>query len=198
MRPFGRVELAPPSSGGNEKVVEIIGPQQSFGEAALFARRPRPVFAQAIADTLLLHIARDAILESLEADTSFARRMLAGLAMRMHALVQDVESCSSRSSAQRVIGRLLERCPPDSCAGGSELTLPTSKQITTSPSTVDSNEGMRRAQQSDRRNREKPGSWLRFNGRGGRAQASAILPSCRRRLFAGVDAGQAGGAPTDL
>jgi CRP-like cAMP-binding protein len=126
---FGQIKLAFPSSSGNEKVVEIIGPKQSFGEAAVFAQRPYPVFAQAIADTLLLHIARDAIFELLETDTSFARHMLAGLAMRMHALIQDVESYSLRSSAQRVIGYLLEHCPTDSCEGSIELTLPTSKQI---------------------------------------------------------------------
>lgn len=126
---FGQVKLAFPSSSGNEKVVEIIGPKQSFGEAAVFAQRPYPVFAQAIADTLLLHIARDAIFELLETDISFARHMLAGLAMRMHALIQDVESYSLRSSAQRVIGYLLQHCPTDNCEGSIELTLPTSKQI---------------------------------------------------------------------
>lgn len=126
---FGQVKLAFPSSSGNEKVVEIIGPKQSFGEAAVFAQRPYPVFAQAIADTLLLHIALDAIFELLETDISFARHMLAGLAMRMHALIHDVESYSLRSSAQRVIGYLLQHCPNDSCEGSVELTLPTSKQI---------------------------------------------------------------------
>lgn len=127
---FGQVKLAFPSSSGNEKVVEIIGPKQSFGEAAMFAQRPYPVFAQAIADSLLLHVSRDAVFEMLETDNSFARHMLAGLAMRMHALIQDVESYSLRSSAQRVIGYLLQHCPAEGhCTGSIEITLPTSKQI---------------------------------------------------------------------
>lgn len=126
---FGQVKLAFPSSNGNEKVVEIIGPKQSFGEAAVFAQRPYPVFAQALADTLLLHIARDVIFELLETDISFARHMLAGLAMRMHSLIQDVESYSLRSSAQRVIGYLLQHCPNDDVEGSVDITLPTSKQI---------------------------------------------------------------------
>jgi CRP-like cAMP-binding protein len=127
---FGQVKLAFPSSSGNEKVVEIIGPKQSFGEAAMFAQRPYPVFAQAIADTLLLHVSRDAVFELLESDNSFARHMLAGLAMRMHSLIQDVESYSLRSSAQRVIGYLLQHCPNEGNGEGSiEITLPTSKQI---------------------------------------------------------------------
>jgi CRP/FNR family transcriptional regulator, dissimilatory nitrate respiration regulator len=127
---FGQVKLAFPSSSGNEKVVEIIGPKQSFGEAAMFSERPYPVFAQAIADTLLLHVTRDVIYNLLETDPSFARRLLAGLAMRMHMLVQDVESYTLRSSAQRVIGYLLQHCPSDgNCEGSIEITLPTSKQI---------------------------------------------------------------------
>jgi CRP-like cAMP-binding protein len=126
---FGQVKLAFPSSTGNEKVVEIIGPKQSFGEAAMFAEYTYPVFAQAIADTLLLHVAKDVIFELLENDPSFARRMLTGMAMRMHMLVQDVESYTLRSSAQRVIGYLLQHCPNNHCEGSIEIVLPTSKQI---------------------------------------------------------------------
>lgn len=127
---FGQVKLAFPSSSGNEKVVDILGPKQSFGEAVMFMDRPYPVFAEAIADTMLLHVTKEAVFELLEGDASFARRMLAGLSMRLHSLVQDVESYSLRSSAQRVIGYLLQHCPNEGkCEGSIEITLPTSKQI---------------------------------------------------------------------
>lgn len=129
---FGQLKLAFPSSTGNEKVVDILGPKQSFGEAVMFMDRPYPVFAEAIADTLLLHVAKDAVFELLAGDPSFARHMLAGLSMRLHSLVQDVESYSLRSSAQRVIGYLLQHCPSEgsgSCEGSIDITLPTSKQI---------------------------------------------------------------------
>ena len=129
---FGQLKLAFPSSSGNEKVVDILGPKQSFGEAVMFMDRPYPVFAEAIADTLLLHVAKDTVFDLLVSDPSFARHLLAGLSMRLHSLVQDVESYSLRSSAQRVIGYLLQHCPTEgngSCAGSIEITLPTSKQI---------------------------------------------------------------------
>ena len=103
---YGQMKLAFPSAAGNEKVVEILGPQQSFGEAVMFMDRPYPVFAESLADTLLLHIARQAVFDMLETDASFARRMLAGLALRLHGLIRDVESYSLRSSTQRVIGFL--------------------------------------------------------------------------------------------
>jgi CRP-like cAMP-binding protein len=131
---FGQAKLAFPSSQGNEKVISILGPRQSFGEAAMFMDRPYPVFAEALTDTLLLHIARNCVIELLEQDTSFARRMLAGLSMRLHSLVEDVESYSLRSSTQRVIGFLLQYCDQP-CHGKTELpdahtiALPTSKQV---------------------------------------------------------------------
>jgi hypothetical protein len=48
------------SSQGNEKVVEILGPHQSFGEAVMFMDRPYPVFAEGLEESLLLHIGQRA------------------------------------------------------------------------------------------------------------------------------------------
>ena len=127
---FGQIKLAFPSSQGNEKVVEIVGAMQSFGEAVMFMDRPYPVFAEALADTLLLHVAKTAVFGMLENDVSFARRLLAGLSLRLHSLVNDVESYSQRSSAQRVIGYLLQHGAATSGGDGqAALVLPTSKQV---------------------------------------------------------------------
>jgi CRP/FNR family transcriptional regulator, dissimilatory nitrate respiration regulator len=129
---FGQIKLAFPSSSGNEKVVDILGPSQLFGEGVMFMDRPYPVFAEAIADSLLLHIPKILLFELLESDPTFARQMLAGMSMRLHSLIQDVESYSLRSSAQRVIGYLLQHCPTEGkseLADGIAITLPTSKQI---------------------------------------------------------------------
>lgn len=127
---YGQMKLAFPSASGNEKVVEILGPRQSFGEAVMFMDRPYPVFAESLADSLLLHIARQAVFEMLETDASFARRMLAGLALRLHGLIRDVESYSLRSSTQRVIGFLLQRTDHgEDESRDVEIDLPTSKQV---------------------------------------------------------------------
>ncbi|MDA8256428.1 MAG: Crp/Fnr family transcriptional regulator [Betaproteobacteria bacterium] len=127
---FGQIKLAFPSSQGNEKVVQILGPRQSFGEAVMFMDRPYPVFAEGLVDSLLLHIASAPVFELLEADPLFARRMLGGLSLRLHSLVQDVETYSLRSSAQRVVGYLLQQCPQEgACPGSFDISLPTSKQV---------------------------------------------------------------------
>ncbi len=127
---FGQIKLAFPSAQGNEKVMQILGPRQSFGEAIMFLNRPCPVFAEGLVDSLLLHIASIPVFELLETDPLFARRMLAGLSMRLHSLVQDVETYSLRSSAQRVVGYLLQQCPQEGdCVGSFDISLPTSKQV---------------------------------------------------------------------
>jgi len=124
----GQIKLAFPSVHGNDKVVEILGPGQSFGEALMFMDRAYPVFAEAVTDAVLLQIPRRPIHDLLSGDAKFARAMLAGLAKRLHSLVQDVESYSVRSSAQRLIGYLLRQCD-DVESGPVELELPTTKSV---------------------------------------------------------------------
>ncbi|NTV09970.1 MAG: Crp/Fnr family transcriptional regulator [Zoogloea sp.] len=127
----GQIKLGVSSAHGQEKVVELIGPGQSFGEAVMFLERNYPVFAEAVSDTLVLHIARSAVFELLEHDASFSRHMLAGLSIRLHGLIQDVESYSLRSSLQRVIGYLLqaaETAPPDA-DGKCTIELSSTKQL---------------------------------------------------------------------
>ncbi|MGB0128284.1 MAG: Crp/Fnr family transcriptional regulator [Rhodocyclaceae bacterium] len=125
----GQVKLAFSSAEGHEKVVDILGPRQTFGEAVMFLDRSYPVFAQALTDAEVLHVSQKAVFDLLEHDASFARSLLAGLSIRLHGLVQDVESLSLRSSAQRLIGYLLQQCGEDAEAAGTlACELPTSKQ----------------------------------------------------------------------
>ena len=125
---YGLIKLAFPSHNGAEKVVEIIGAGQSFGEAVMFMEKPFPVYAQALADSLLLHIAKPVIFSAIDHDPTLARKMLAGLSIRLHGLIQDVEAYSLRSGTQRLIGFLLEQ-PQTATDGGVEIALPASKTV---------------------------------------------------------------------
>jgi len=126
----GQIKLAFASAQGSEKVVEIVGPRQSFGEAVMFMGRAYPVLAQALADTFLLQIPQQPVFELLGSDVTFARAMLAGLSRRLHSLVADVEAYSLRSGTQRVIGYLLQQHAEQAKSRpAAELTLPISKQV---------------------------------------------------------------------
>jgi CRP-like cAMP-binding protein len=130
---YGQVKLAFVTPQGGEKVIEIIGPGFSFGEALMFMEKPYVVMAQTLADSLLLHVSKHAVFEGLERDPDFARKMLAGLSRRLHGLIMDVESYSLQSGTQRVIGYLLRQ--DEDHAGASTpytVTLPTSKAVVAS------------------------------------------------------------------
>lgn len=104
---YGQVKLGFHSPQGVEKVVEIIRPGQTFGEALMFLDEPYIVFAQALSDTMLLHVAKHAVFDELARDPRFSRRMLSGLSRRLHGLVRDVEAYTLQSGQERVIGYLL-------------------------------------------------------------------------------------------
>ena len=130
---YGQVKLAFLSQQGSEKVVEIIGPGSSFGEAVMFMDKPYPVMSQALADTMLLHVSKQVVFDEVERDAKFARKMLAGMSRRLHSLITDVESYSLQSSTQRLVGYLLrEDLQHSGDARSYVVTLPTSKAIVAS------------------------------------------------------------------
>lgn len=122
---YGNVKLCFVSSQGDEKVVELIGPNQSFGEALMFMDRPYIVQAEALADCMLLHVQKQAIYDEIERNPAFSRRMLSGMSRRLHGLIADVESYSLRSGSQRIVGYLLKDDPVQ----GEEMTLSVSKKM---------------------------------------------------------------------
>jgi CRP-like cAMP-binding protein len=122
------VKLAFTSPQGVEKVVEIIRPGQSFGEALMFLDKPYVVFAQALADSMLLHVARQAVFDEL-GPSPFARRMIAGLARRLHGLVRDVEAYTLRSGEERFIGYLLAELPEGASEGAADVNLTPGKSV---------------------------------------------------------------------
>lgn len=122
---YGQVKLAAGAANGAEKIIELIGPGHSFGEALMFMEKPYIVGAATLADTMLLHIAKESVFGTLERNPAFARRMLAGMSRRLHGLIKDVESYSLRSGSQRIVGYLLKDEPD---GDGAKVTLEVSKK----------------------------------------------------------------------
>lgn len=125
----GQVKLYVVSPAGQEKVIEIISPGQSFAEALVFLNKPYILNAQALADTVLVNVSKRGVVSEIEQDPHFALHMLAGVSRRLHSLVQDVEAYALQSGMQRLIGYLLRDVEMDSAKGQNTLTvsLPASK-----------------------------------------------------------------------
>lgn len=105
---YGLIKLGIPSSQGNDKVLELIRPSQSFGEAMMFLDEPYPFYAEAIESSLLLRLPKNAVLRLIEQSPLIARQMMVGLSYRLHGFIRDVERHSLQNATQRVIDYLLQ------------------------------------------------------------------------------------------
>jgi CRP-like cAMP-binding protein len=123
----GQVKLHAISPAGQEKVIELVGPSNSFGEALVFSDRPCIVNATALADSLLLGVRKEAVFGEIARDPRFALRMLAGMSRRLHGLINDVEAYALHSGMQRVIGYLLREQSDGSGDAPATVSLPVSK-----------------------------------------------------------------------
>lgn len=103
----GQIKLYFNSADGHEKVIELIGPGMTFGEAVMLIGQPYPAHAQALRRSRVLTIPRSALDRLLRDDGAVALRMLASLSRRIHGLVQALEELTTHSSVQRVIGYLI-------------------------------------------------------------------------------------------
>lgn len=123
----GQIKLFALSPGGQEKVIQLVGPGRSFAEAPLFTGQPHLVSAQALTEVLLLTIAKDGVMAEIEADPRFALRMLASVSDRLNGLTRDVEADALHTAQQRVIGFLLRQLPPPAAHATATVSLPASK-----------------------------------------------------------------------
>ena len=126
----GRVKLALLAPAGAEKVVEILGAGQSFGEPIMFIGGPHVLYAEALADSLLLLIQKTALLEAIERNPEFARHMLNELSLRLYRLIADIEGYTLKTATARVTGYLLASFPDGAGLGGpADVLLAASKSV---------------------------------------------------------------------
>lgn len=123
----GQLKLAVSSQDGVEKVIDIIFPGDSFGEAALFLESKFPACIEATVDAQILMIPREFITHLLDNDAVLAQKMLKKISTRNHQLINSIEMLSLQSCTQRFIGYLLQMSADFSCT--ENLRLPTSKRI---------------------------------------------------------------------
>jgi len=103
----GKVKLFVAAPNGQEKVIELIEPSQSFAEAFLFMDTAYMVNAQTLSDALLLQVRKDVVVGEITRDPQLAMLMLAGISRRLHGLIRDVADYTLQSGQQRLIGYLL-------------------------------------------------------------------------------------------
>lgn len=120
---YGQVKLAVIAPNGSEKILDVVRAGQSFGRAMMFTDLAYPMYAQALADSMLLHISTEAVSDEIERTPKLARRMLAGLSRKVMGLLSEVESFSLRSGIQRLVGYLLDHAEGTADDDGQHVLL---------------------------------------------------------------------------
>jgi len=130
----GKVKLAFLSSRGNEKIMEIVGPGQSFGESMVLASREWPFYAQAIKDSRLLFIEREAFLELVARQETLKRHLLDRMSRQICDLFSQMEALCLQNSRERVVGYLLREIEQSRARGRDDrvVELPDTKANTAS------------------------------------------------------------------
>ncbi len=104
----GQVMLFQTSPEGNEKVVDIIGPGQTFAEAVMFMEGNRyPVNARATSDTELFYFENAAFIEQLQNSNTLCFAMMADMSTRLKGLLTEISELTIFNAKHRLISYLL-------------------------------------------------------------------------------------------
>lgn len=124
----GLVRLYRCSPQGDEKVIELIGPERFFAEAALFMGGRFPVNATAQSATRLIAIDGSSFLAWLGRDAKRCFKLLAGMSARLHKLVNEIDGLTLMKGTDRLLQYLLDHSDPDE-AGRTAVELEAPKQV---------------------------------------------------------------------
>jgi len=125
----GYVKLVKSSLDGKEYILRLVGPGESFAEAAVFGEAPYPATAMALEDCQTLFFPKAAFLRHLAASPNLARNMLATLSRLNLHLTRQLEDLSLKEVSARLARYILERCQETHGRIDTGLTfeLPTTK-----------------------------------------------------------------------
>ncbi len=127
----GRVKLYKLSPTGQEKVIEIVRPGESFAEALMFLDIPAyPLNAQALADSELFMIKNKAFLQLLSESVETCFHVMADISMRLRGLLNEIDALTMQNASLRLVNYLLYLAQEaDSGDDAAKITLPAAKNI---------------------------------------------------------------------
>ena len=124
----GQVNLVLYSKAGEEKIVDILGPGQSFAEAVMFMSGPMyPVSAVAAGACRIARFSSVEYVSLLRESPETCLRMLGHLSQRLHMRIREIEYLTLDSATHRLV-RLIEGRVPTDNDGPHEIQLQESRQ----------------------------------------------------------------------
>lgn len=127
----GQVKLYRLSPTGQEKVIEIVRPGQTFAEALMFLDIPAyPVSAEALTDAELIEIKNKTFLQLLSQSVETGFHVMAQLSMRLRGQLNEIDALTLQNASLRLVNYLLYLAKEvESDKGRAEITLPAAKNI---------------------------------------------------------------------
>lgn len=105
----GTVKMACQSPQGGEKIIDLLGPGQVFGEAALLLDCPYPYLTATMTKARLLHVDGAVLRGQVHASPELSRRMMARLSHGICTVMRDLEDYRAHTPRERVIRFLLDQ-----------------------------------------------------------------------------------------
>lgn len=128
---YGSVKLVLRKRDGAERVLRVITARQTFGEPLALLGRASPYYAMALQDSKLLVIPAEAVVNLLDTDLNFARRLVDTLAERNLQLHAEIEAATLLNGTQRLASYLHELAG-NGGAPSATVRLPFSKTLVAS------------------------------------------------------------------
>lgn len=104
----GTLKLSLLSRSGEEKIVNIVEPGQTFAEAVMFMNPAGyPVNASALTEARLVAFENRAFLSLLEKSPALMLELLATMSQRLHGLVREIDELTLHNATYRLVTYLL-------------------------------------------------------------------------------------------
>ncbi len=111
----GGIKLQRLAPNGDEKVIDIIRPGQTFAEAVLFFGGSKyPVSAVTVSSSIVVGINAEVYLKLLNTSNALCIDLLGNLSQRLHWMVNEVDRLTLHNATFRLVDYLLSHIPADS------------------------------------------------------------------------------------
>lgn len=111
----GGIKLQRLSPMGDEKVIEIIRPGQTFAEAVMFSGGAQyPVSAVAVSDSIVVGIHAGTYMTLLQKSNALSLNLLSKISQRLHWMVNEVDRLTLHNATFRLVDYLLSHISAES------------------------------------------------------------------------------------
>ncbi|MES9946285.1 MAG: Crp/Fnr family transcriptional regulator [Candidatus Thiodiazotropha sp.] len=123
----GQIKLFRVSSNGDQKIIDIIQPGNTFAEALMFMEHPiYPVSAEALGPARVISFDNQRFLQILSQSIDVCFRIMGTMSQRLRSLIKEIDDLTLQSATTRLCAMLLRRMDD---VGQDHFTLPAAKGV---------------------------------------------------------------------